>query len=77
MPTSLRQLKARVNAAEHFEFAGYEGETIVMRRKTSDFGRYVAWIKKHQWPAQIVLVIGSVALISVFCVFVLLIGVGI
>lgn len=75
MPISLRELKA-CKRTENFEFAGYEDEIIVMRRKASDFGRYVPWIRKHQWPARIVLVIGSVALVAVFLVFVLLVGAG-
>lgn len=77
MSISLRELKARVNAAEHFEFAGYEGATIVMRRKVSALGGCLEWIRKQTPLSQVVIWLGAVAFACICSVVGLITGVAV
>jgi hypothetical protein len=46
-------------------------------RGLSDFRRHLEWMRRHQWPARIAIIIGEIAIVYVILVFELLIGIGI
>lgn len=77
MAISLRKLKERLNGPEVFEVHEITpcGD-VVMRRKQSDFSKHAAWVRKHQWPARVVIVIGEVAIAAMYLVFWILVGAG-
>jgi hypothetical protein len=46
-------------------------------KKMSEATRIWRWVRTHEWPEQIVLVLGAVAIAAVMFVFGLLVGAGI
>lgn len=72
MPVSLKRLKY----PERFEYESHCGDEIVMRRKLSTWSRHATWLRKHQWPARVVIVLAEFTLAYMYVVFVILLGAG-
>lgn len=75
MPISLKALKAR-QSQKPFEFAGYEGDTIVMVRRPGDWEKHRRWFVKHHWTARIVIVLTEALLAVLIFLFGLFLGAG-
>lgn len=73
-PVSLKRLKY----PETFEVdeAASRGGEIVMRRRITAWQRHANWIRKHQWPARVVIVLMELTALYVYFVFVILLGAG-
>lgn len=72
MPVSLKRLKY----PERFEYESHDDVEIVMRRRFTTWQKHSAWLRKHEWPARVVIVLAEFALAYMYVVFVILLGAG-
>jgi len=57
---------------------GRPGARVIERpRRADELRRIWRWVRAHEWPAQVVLVLGAVAIAAVVFVLGLLVGAGI
>jgi hypothetical protein len=67
----------RLQPFDEVSFGPGPRDLVMRRRPPGELRQIWRWVRAHEWPAQIVLMLGAVAIAAVVFVFGLLVGAGI